>query len=372
MEEQNAHGYIPLLGNNVINASNNHVITGNGNTRDAYTGKTCCQIYFPKERFAGDWGFLVKVKANIGEKESINLDYDWLTNEDTANQTNLTQKVTISKVGGEGEDKQVQLLVTNEEFTKSPISVTKFGDTFNGDGNRNRLPGAEFVLKDNEGNVIANKFTDGNGTADFGQFPVGRYRLEEVQALDGYQKNGVYFEVVVDEQGQVTYTARFEDGIGTPQAGRDYYIEKGEETGDSNKATVTNVNQRLEYLENEPGDIGEKTDVWEAYRYESLKYHADITLSTSAPGSRFEIQFDRNLDFTQYFSDFPKIVIDGAEVADPYFDYDTNLLTYVFNDKSKGGVATASIDHRGIIPDKYYAKETKTYPFTIKVAPGCS
>ena len=368
MEQQNIDGYIPSLGENVINLQNNHKIIGTPDTVDLYTGKTGYQIYFPQERFANDWGFLVKVTAKIGDKNSISLDYDWLTNKDTANQTNLTQNVVISKASGEGEDNQ--LVVTNEEFAKSPISATKFGDTFDENGKRNRLQGAEFILKDSTGRTIANKFTDENGTADFGQFPPGRYRLEEVQAPDGYQKNGVYFDVTVDEQGQVTYKARFEDGIGTPEAGRDYYIEKGKETGDSKKATVTNVNQRLEYLENEPGDIGVQTGVWEAYRYESLKYHADITLSNSAPGSRFEIQFDRNLDFTQYFSEFPKIVINGVEVADPYFDYDTNLLTYVFNNKSKGGPATASINLRGIIPDKYYAKETKTYPFTIKVAPG--
>ena len=368
MEQQNIDGYIPSLGENVINLQNNHKIIGIPDTVDLYTGKTGYQIYFPQERFANDWGFLVKVTAKIGDKNSISLDYDWLTNKDTANQTNLTQNVVISKASGEGEDNQ--LVVTNEEFAKSPISATKFGDTFDENGKRNRLQGAEFILKDSTGRTIANKFTDENGTADFGQFPPGRYRLEEVQAPDGYQKNGVYFDVTVDEQGQVTYKARFEDGIGTPEAGRDYYIEKGEETGGSNKATVKHVNQRLEYLENEPGDIGEKTGVWEAYRYESLKYHADITLSNSAVGSRFEIQFDRNLDFTQYFSDFPKIVIDGVEVADPYFDYNTNLLTYVFNEKSKGGPATASINLRGIIPDKYYAKETGTYPFTIEVAPG--
>ena len=368
MEEQNVDGYIPLLGNNVINAKNNNKITGNANTRDPYTGKTGYQIYFPQERFAGDWGFLVKVKANIGDKKSVSLDYDWLTNDDTANQTNLTQKVALSK--SNGADEPNQLIVTNEEFTKSPITITKFGDTFDKNGNRNKLQGAEFVLKDSEGNAIANKFTDENGTADFGQYPPGTYRLEEAKAPDGHQKNGVYFEVVVDEQGQVKYNARFEDGNGTPETGRDYYIEKGEETGTSGKAKVTNVNQRLEYLENEPGDIGEQTGVWEAYSYESLKYHADVTLDNSAPGTRFEIQFDRNFDFTQYFSEFPKVVIDGEEVADPYFDYNTNLLTYVFNEKSKGGTATASINLRGIIPDKYYAKETGEYPFTIKVAPG--
>ena len=368
MEQQNADGYIPLLGKDVINVANNNKITGTQNKTDSYTGKTGYQIYFPEARFANDWGFLVKVKANIGDKQSVNLDYDWLTNENTAGQTKLTQNVIINKASGEAGENQ--LIVTNEEFTKSPITITKFGDEFDNNGNRNKLKGAEFVLKDSKGNVIANKFTDDKGTADFGEYPSGTYRLEEAQAPEGYQKNSVYFEVVVDDQGQVTYTARFEDGIGTPEAGRDYYIEKGEETDTSKKATVTNVNQRLEYLENEPGDIGVKTGVWEAYKFESLKYHADITLSNSAPGTRFEIQFDRNLDFTQYFSEFPKIVIDGVEVADPYFDYNTNLLTYVFNDKSKGGPATASINLRGIIPDKYYATESKTYPFTIKVAPG--
>ena len=368
MEEQNVDGYIPLLGNNVINAANNNKITGNANTRDPYTGKTGYQIYFPQERFAGDWGFLVKVKANIGDKKSVSLDYDWLTNDDTANQTNLTQKVALSK--SNGADEPNQLIVTNEEFTKSPITITKFGDSFDENGNRNKLQGAEFVLKDSTGKILANKFTNDKGTADFGQYPPGTYRLEEAKAPDGHQKNGVYFEVVVDEQGQVKYNARFEDGNGTPETGRDYYIEKGEETGTSGKAKVTNVNQRLEYLENEPGDIGVQTGVWEAYSYESLKYHADVTLDNSAPGTRFEIQFDRNFDFTQYFSEFPKVVIDGEEVADPYFDYNTNLLTYVFNEKSKGGTATASINLRGIIPDKYYAKETGEYPFTIKVAPG--
>ena len=368
MEEQNVDGFIPLLGNNVINVQNNNVITGTPNKTDAYTGKTGYQIHFPQERFAGDWGFLVKVKANIGAKQSVSLDYDWLTDEDTANQTNLTQKVALSK--SNGADEPNQLIVTNEEFTKSPITITKFGDTFDTEGKRNKLQGAEFVLKDSTGKILANKFTNDKGTADFGQYPPGTYRLEEAKAPDGHQKNGVYFEVVVDEQGQVKYNARFEDGNGTPETGRDYYIEKGKETGTSGKAKVTNVNQRLEYLENEPGDIGVQTGVWEAYSYESLKYHADVTLDNSAPGTRFEIQFDRNFDFTQYFSEFPKVVIDGEEVADPYFDYNTNLLTYVFNEKSKGGTATASINLRGIIPDKYYAKETGEYPFTIKVAPG--
>ena len=367
MEDQKADQKIAELGDNVINAKNNNKITGAANITDPYTGRTGYKIYFPKERFADDWGFLVKVKANVGTKDTVNLNYDWLTDEDPANQTNLTQQVTLSKENGTLADNE--FLVSNEEFKKSPITATKFGDEFDNNGNRKRLQGAEFVLKDNKGNVIANKITDKDGEANFGEFPEGVYRLEEAQAPDGYQKSDVYFEVVVDEQGQVKYNPRFEGGIGSPEAGRDYYIEKGEDTGASAKAQVTSVNQRLEYLENEAGDIGTKTDVWEAYSYESLKYHADITLTGVKEGSRFEIQFDRNLDFTQYFSEFPKIMIDGVEVATPYFNYKTNLLTYVFNENAETNV-TASINLRGIIPDKYFAKETGKYDFTIEVNPG--
>ena len=59
MEQQNVDGFIPLLGNNVINTANNHKITGTPNKQDPYTGKTGYEIYFPQERFANDWGFLV-------------------------------------------------------------------------------------------------------------------------------------------------------------------------------------------------------------------------------------------------------------------------------------------------------------------------
>ncbi|MFR7863212.1 MAG: SpaA isopeptide-forming pilin-related protein, partial [Streptococcus salivarius] len=57
-------------------------------------------------------------------------------------------------------------------------------------------------------------------------------------------------------------------------------------------------------------------------------------------------------------------------MADPYFDYETNLLTYVFNEKSKGGEATAKISLRGIIPNKFFAQHDGQYTFTNIVGPG--
>lgn len=368
-----------VIGVNLAENGKNITITGTANSTDNFTGRTGYQIYFPKERFRNDWGFLVKVKANIGKNDSANLYYDWLTDKDTSAQTNLQKVVTLSKNTNDA-DKNPTITIKNEEFKKSTIAVTKFDNDANEDGIREKLVGAEFTLKDKAGNPIATKLTTAQGEnpktnlgeADFGTFPPGTYILEETKAPQGYQKSNVYFEVVVNEKGEVTYNPKFRDGSGTPVKGEDYLIEKGEETDTSGKATITYVNQWLEYQENEPGDIGTKTGVWEAYMLESLKYHADINLSNVSPGTRFEIQFDPNLDFTQYFSTFPKIKTkDGKEIADPYFNYNTNLLTYVFNDNSKGlATTTATIDLRGIIPSKFYAKDSGTYRFEITVGPG--
>ena len=366
MEGQTANNL--QLGNNAINVNHKYKITGAPNTKDAYTGREGHQIYFPKERFAGDWGFLVKVKANIGQNNSASLYYDWLTHEDTANQAHLQKIVRLSK-NPSGADDKPTITIKNTPFEKKPIEVVKFANTFT-NGKRDRLSGAEFVLKDSEGNVISNKITDENGKASFGDYPEGRYIVEEVKAPDGYEKNGVYFEVEVNESQEVRYTARFENSSATPQPGQDYFIDKGEEIGGTSENIVTSVNQWLDYNEGQAYSRGERPNVWEAYRYESLKYHADISLSSSSKGDRFEIQFDPNLDFTQYFNGFPKLRIHGKEVADPYFNYETNLLTYVFNEKTDGGPATATIDLIGMIPSKYYAKNTGTYPFTITVQPN--
>ena len=354
--------------NDVINAKHKYKITGTQNKKDDYTGRIGYQINFPKERFAGDWGFLVKVKANIGQNNSASLYYDWLTDENTANQTNLQKIVRLSK-NTSGADDKPTITIKNTPFEKKPIEVFKFANTST-NGKRDRLSGAEFVLKDSEGNVIANKITDKDGKASFGEYPEGRYTIEEVKAPDGYEKNGVYFEVEVNESQEVSYKPRFENSSATPQPGQDYFIEKGKEIGGTSKNIVTSVNQWLDYNEGQSYSRGERPNVWEAYRYESLKYHADITLSQSNKGDRFEIQFDPNLDFTQYFAGFPKIRKGGKDIADPYFDYNTNLLTYVFNENTDGGKTTATIDLIGMIPSKYYAKNTGTYPFTITVQPN--
>ena len=356
-------------GSNLINDTRNKKVITGKTIQSANPGENAYQIYFPKERFADDWGFLVKVTGNIGDKNSTNLSYDWLVH-NSPQDSNIRQNVTLNK--NTNKDDIPTITIKNEAFKQSEIKISKFANEFNADGKRKRVPNAEFVLKDSNDNVLANKLTDADGNVNFGSHIPGTYTIEEINAPDGYIKSNVYYEVTVDESNKVTYKPKFKTGSGQPVIGEDYWIEKGAETQTETKPEVTNVSQRLEYNEGKTDSWGRKENVWEAYMFESLKYHADITVSDGTPGKRFEIQFDPNLDFTQYFSGFPKIRKGGKDIATPYFDYNTNLLTYVFNENSKPEQTIVSLDLKGMIPDKYYFQNSGTKPFTITVAPGQS
>lgn len=365
MENQTVDTEIGSLGDNVIGvANNNGKITGTPNVKDPYTGRTGYQIIFPKGRFANDWGFLVKVTVNVNkDKTSVPLYYDWLTNnKDTATETKLQQLVTVN-AQNDG-DTTPTVTIANEAFEKQSVSVTKV------DKDKKGLPGATFVLKDKNGKPISDVDTDENGTANFDKLSAGKYIIEETKAPDGYIASSVVFDVTVAEDGQVTYTPRFKSGSGDPVQGTDYFIENGENSQGTGNVEYKISKNEMAIKENEPGDIGRRTGVWEAYCYESLKYSASIEVSSSKKGSRFSIQFDPNLDFKQYVNDMPKLKDkDGHVIADPYFDYTTNRLTYVFNGKYGEGRTTADINIRGIVPNKFYAKEDDTYHFETTIFP---
>ena len=362
MENQEVEKEIGKLGSNVINAWHNDRITGASNITDPYTNKTGYQLFFPKQRFNNDQGFLIKVKAHVGDKDTANLSYDWLTDQDTAGNAKIQKDVVLTRQG-KG-DADAILTITNESFPKQDVSITKV------DPEKEVLPGATFVIKDENNKIIASKRSDEKGLVNFSQMPPGKYVVEETIAPDGYLSNGVVFDVTVTEGGQVTYKARFKDGNGTPVPGQDYIIEN-EDAGQSPDAgKVTKVFQHMRIKEGE-GAIGVRPNVWEAYRYESLDYHADIELSNTTAGTRFVIQFDPNLDFTQYVKEIPSIKNEnGVVIADPYMDFQTNRLTYVFNKNGTSGVFTGSIDIVGIIPNKYFAQNDGVYEFTTVVAPG--
>lgn len=349
-------------------ANNNGAIEGKENTKNPLSGNTGYQISFPQGRFGDNWGFLVEVSADIGNKDSTVLSYDWLAKDTPANQSKIRANVNLSKKSDE--NGHPTITISNDELQKSEIEIAKFANTST-NGKKDRLGGAEFVLKNENGEIIANKIATEDGKVNFGKYPTGTYYLEEVKAPEGYEKSNVYFKVTVSEDGQVSYDAKFNNSSASPTAGVDYYIEREKGGQGTDKAVVTYVNQNMQINDDEGS--GYFRGIWEAYRLESLKYHLDVKINNAAPGSRFEIQFDPNLDFTQYFKTFPNLYFKGKMIAEPYFNYKTNLLTYVFNENSlSNGETTFSLDLKGMIPSKFYATHSGDWNFTNVVAPNQS
>ena len=367
MNNQSVENKISDLGNDLKNISTpgTDTIEGIADVTNPISGNTGYQLTFPATRFATDWGFLVKVTGKIGNKDSTILSYDWLAKNNPTGESKIRQNVNLSK--NSDENGHPSITITNEEYNKSSIKVAKY------DSAKKKLPGAEFELKNSNGKVIANKTTyeEGNekGEADFGKFPPGTYYLEESKAPAGYEKSNVYFVVTVDEDGKVTYNAKFKNSDASPIAGTDYYIERIEGGADNDPIRIKSVNQRMWI--NDAEGRGFFTGIWEAYRLESLKWTLDARLANVGPGKTLEIQFDQNLDFTQYFRNFPNIEFQGKVIAEPHFDYKTNLLTYVFNDKSKSEAdTTIHVELKGMIPSKFYQLETGTGKYKTIVAPG--
>ena len=366
MYNQTADQY---TGANLLNAGGANDITGKDNITDGYTGKAGYQIKFPAVRFGGqdgDWGFLVKVKATGSESTAVS--YDWLTdNNKVKDEARIQKSIGLSTSAESG----VMLNIANEPFPKLPVEVTKIKE------DKTPLPNATFRLKDSKDNIISDAKSGTDGKASFGELSPGDYIIEEISAPSGYQKSQVIFDVHVGEDGKVIYKARFKDGTGTPKNGVDYIIEEIEAGQEGGKATVTDITQSmiLQEKQNQPNDgrLGLTEGVWEAYGIESYRYKADFSIANATKGGLFKIQFDPNLDFTRYVYEIPELKdAEGNVLAKPYFNYETNLLTYQFTNNIDSNAVNAHLEIIGIIPDKYYATQTNTttgYNFRIVVDP---
>ena len=342
-----------ITGNNLINKGVANDIIGKDGVTDDYTGKTGYQIKFPSERFTNDWGFLVKVKAKGSKTSSVS--FDWLTdNNRTSQEAKLQENITLATKDQAHDD--ILLTVTNEEFPKKPVGITKINS------NKKTLSNTNFVLKDENDHVISTKITGVDGKADFGNLPAGKYTIEEDKAPVGYIKSKVVFDVTVGEDGSIKYKARFKDNSGVPIPNQDYVIEEVDVGQSAGKPQISQLYQKFWLREKQTnpdeGRTGYQQGIWEAYGLESHVYDASFHIENISPGGRFKIQFDRNLNFKQYVYEIPPLKLGGKEVAKPYFNYDTNTLTYVFNDDVNVTSGDFDIQIIGIIPDKYYATQT--------------
>ena len=366
MYNQTADKY---TGNNLINAGVVNDITGKDDVTDGYTGKTGYQIKFPAARFGGqtnDWGFLVKVKATGSDSTAVS--YDWLTDNDRVkDEARIQKSIGLSTSAESG----VMLNIANDPFPRLPVEVTKIKP------DKSPLANATFRLKDAKGNTISDVKSGADGKASFGELSPGDYTIEEINAPSGYQKSQVIFDVHVGEDGKLIYDARFKDGAGTPKNGVDYILEEVEAGQEGGKATVTGITQtiKLQERQTQPNDgrLGWQEGIWEAYGIESYRYKADFSIANASKGGLFKIQFDPNLDFRRYVYEIPDLKdASGKVLAKPYFNYETNLLTYQFTDNIDNNAVNASLEIIGIIPDKYYATQTDKengYNFRIVVDP---
>ncbi|MDU3805250.1 MAG: SpaA isopeptide-forming pilin-related protein, partial [Finegoldia magna] len=366
MYNQTADQY---TGANLLNAGVANDITGIDGVTDAFTGKTAYQIKFPAARFGGDtndWGFLVKVTANGSESTAVS--YDWLTDTDRVkDESRIQESIGLSTSSESG----VNLNIGNEPFQKLPVEVTKIKP------DKSPLANATFRLRDSKNKIITDAKSGADGKASFGELSPGNYTIEEISAPSGYQKSQVIFDVHVGEDGKVTYKARFKDGSGTPKNGVDYILEEIEAGQEGGKATITGITQSmiLQEKQTQPNDgrLGWQEGIWEAYFIESYRYRADFTIANASKGGLFKIQFDPNLDFKRYVYEIPELKdAEGNVLAKPYFNYETNLLTYQFTNNIGSNSVNAHLEIIGIIPDKYYATQTNKNPgynFRIVVDP---
>lgn len=345
--------------NDVLNQGDYYPIKG------GYVGgKNEYSFGIPQERITNDWGFMVKVTAkklaNTATPPTVT--YDWVTNNGRQGEAELiNNKIALSSTTN---NQETTITIPNEPFERKSVKITKVKT------DKSELAGATFVLKDSEGNPIETKVSDKDGNVDFGLRPEGRYVIEEIEGPDGYIESQVVFDVTVDAKSQVSYNPRFKNSNVEPIKGVDYWIENVEQKDDSTKAKIIKINQKIELSENGFGEIGKKTGVWEAYGYESYTYKATVELEETQKGKRFEIQFDPNLDLTQYVNKIPSITQNGKEIAKPYFDYQTNLLTYVFTEGTNDGKLKFDLTIDGIIPSKFFAKTNGSYDFKIVAGPG--
>ena len=344
----------------VLNRRNKFPINGEPtNNGSGYT------IGFPKERFGGadNWGFLIKITGKAGTNPTLK--YDWITDNSPNDASLRNNDIKLSR----GSNENTVIKVKDKPFEKKPIEVIKV------DANKKPLGGATFNLIDSKGKVISTVISsseegDNKGKASFGMYPEGTYTIEEKVGPEGYVESQIVFDVTVDKAGQVTYKARNKNGVGVPIRGEDYWIENNVVTDTSARAKIIRVKQSMTLKEGQAGGLGTRTGVWDAYGYESYTYHANIDLQETGAGKRFEIQFDPNLDFTQYVNEIPSIKENGKVIAKPYFDYQTNLLTYVFTPDSSGGEVKFDLNIMGIIPSKFYAKNSGHYKFGVEVGPN--
>ena len=331
-------------------------------------------LSIPKERFAGDWGFVLKftLKQNNQNLDS-NLWYNWVTDFNHNDSNGILdnesgyKKTFIPKVAdrksGEGLANSPELLIYNEQKDSYPIVVVTKDDE------RKILSNVELTLIDKStNNIIRVGRTDKEGVCKFENVPEGEYLLKETEVPNGLSKYNLNYNITVNHDGSIKYSVT--DEAGKPvEPGEKYIIgiiqdPTAAEEGQKPEIKVLENSMKL----NETSGWGQKRGVWEENKYEAYDFSASFLINNSKAGEEIVIDFDDNWNVTQWSGSMPNIVTrDGHVVATAELDTNTNKLTYTLTDYVNGKSAiNASLFIQSIRPSKYYVLTDKNPDGTTK------
>lgn len=331
----------------------------------------------PKGRIGSNWGFLVKLKASINNTNSINPRYYWLVDWPTVQQVESEWKLVRNDliINPQQTTKTENVVeVVNKKYPSQDIIIQK-EDRFEND-----LLGAEFSLykldennPQEEGKLLTVGKTDKDGVLNLGKWSPGKYELIETRPPDGYYAPPVHYHVTVEENGTIKYEGRNKDEeIVAP--GNLYWIEQrlvNDPLTIKPKITVNEANITL--VEN---GTGKRARIWEGFEFETFKFDAKITVQAAKAGQTVDIQLDRRWDLARLATnDIPNIIDKqtGDVVAKPYLNKQTNLITYVLNEKADGNTINMDITITGLYPSPYEATtNNKTYTFKNTINPSGS
>lgn len=331
----------------------------------------------PKGRIGSNWGFLVKLKASINNTNSINPRYYWLVDWPTVQQVESEWKLVRNDliINPQQTTKTENVVeVVNKKYPSQDIIIQK-EDRFEND-----LLGAEFSLykldennPQEEGKLLTVGKTDKDGVLNLGKWSPGKYELIETRPPDGYYAPPIHYHVTVEENGTIKYEGRNKEEE-TVAPGNLFWIEQRLVNDPLTIKPKVKVNEaNISLVEN---GTGKRARIWEGFEFETFKFDAKITVQKARAGQTLDIQLDRRWDLARLATnDIPNIIDKqtGDVVAKPYLNKQTNLITYVFNEKANGNTINMDITITGLYPSPYEATtNNKTYTFKNTINPSGS